>query len=121
MQESCCVRAVNSSALCFSLSTSPDYSYTQLKKHGIEGCLSRASGVRMWRRAAARGKTVALDSQPWRGERYKEVDEVLCPFRGWHLDAILATGLRPWLHSYAAPRLGCCDIKSFHAFLKRRL
>ena len=26
-----------------------------------------------------------------------------------------STGLRPCLHSYAAPRLGCCGIKSFHA------
>ena len=25
------------------------------------------------------------------------------------------TGWRPWPHSYAAPRLDSCDIKSFHA------
>jgi hypothetical protein len=41
----------------------------------------------------------------------------LRPFRAGVSTPFSSTGLRPWLHSYAAPRLGCCDIKSFHAFL----
>src|SRR2546426_2883654 len=37
----------------------------------------------------------------------------LAPLRGWDFDTIPSTGLRPWLHSYAASRLERANCNSF--------
>src|SRR6267142_2646343 len=44
-------------------------------------------------------------SSPEGAKDINELEEILRPFRGWDLDAIFIHGLRPWLHSCAAPRL----------------
>ena len=44
----------------------------------------------------------------------------LAPLRGWDFDTIPSTGLRPWLHSYAAPRLERANCNSFTPSSDRR-
>src|SRR6266850_2630251 len=44
----------------------------------------------------------------------------LAPLRGWDFDTIPSTGLRPWLHSYAAPRQETRKLQFIHSFIERR-
>jgi len=58
---------------------------------------------------------MASRSQPRKGARFHRLLYIFRPSGLGIQRNRFTPGWCPGLHSYAAPRLGCCDIKSFHA------